>query len=369
MQNDEVQVGDTWTDPTYRGQGIATQALQYLTTELALRAQVIWYITHQDNYPSQKVAHKNEYRLYGLGEKRRGIFLSKYFIYLNVPIIAREAMNDFDEAASTDKEHFEKLYSASKSFANEHLRGNILEKSERHFRELLKQFAPNTRALEIGCGCGEHSIFAALNGSSVVGLDIAPSSILQAQNTLLAINKPLECLFQSTDVRSYLLNHPNEFSLIFDHESFASFKFSELMSCVLSASMPNARLVGIESFSSNPIFKLNRFIGYKRGRRTRSEFKNAFSSNQLKALQFCYSDLQVQYYHILTPFTAITIKFPAVIQRLVQLFFNQIDTLILKIPLFRFMAFKVVFCAHKPRKELLAFLDAQKYFFTDKKDL
>lgn len=68
------------------------------------------------------------------------------------------------------------------------------------------------RILDIGCGVGTLSFYAASYGNSVVGLDISKNAIRIAERTKQKINKNLEINFQARDFKNY--NAQNKFDLI-----------------------------------------------------------------------------------------------------------------------------------------------------------
>ena len=58
VADDDVQIGDTWTDPAYRGRGLALFALQTIVTTLAKPGRQLWYVVEDINPPSIRVAEK-----------------------------------------------------------------------------------------------------------------------------------------------------------------------------------------------------------------------------------------------------------------------------------------------------------------------
>ena len=56
MSKDDLQIGDTWTDPSYRGQGLAKFGLQEAVRQNSRPGQRFWYVVDCDNTPSINVA-------------------------------------------------------------------------------------------------------------------------------------------------------------------------------------------------------------------------------------------------------------------------------------------------------------------------
>lgn len=65
----DLQVGDTWTEPSYRGRGLARRALGRLLKLLAEPRRSIWYVVEDINRASIKVAEDCGFRLAGIGTR------------------------------------------------------------------------------------------------------------------------------------------------------------------------------------------------------------------------------------------------------------------------------------------------------------
>ncbi len=79
----DIQFGALFTEPEFRGRGLAGAALAELVRHLAQPSRRFWYITHESNHASQQVAGRSGYRLIGRGDKlpRFGLrFLGRYVV-------------------------------------------------------------------------------------------------------------------------------------------------------------------------------------------------------------------------------------------------------------------------------------------------
>ena len=65
----DLQVGDTWTEPSYRGKGLAKRALQRLVTRMRMPGRNFWYVVEDINRASVKVAEDCGFRLAGIGTR------------------------------------------------------------------------------------------------------------------------------------------------------------------------------------------------------------------------------------------------------------------------------------------------------------
>jgi RimJ/RimL family protein N-acetyltransferase len=65
----DFQIGDTWTDPAYRGRGLALFALRTAMARLARPGRGLWYIVEAINQPSIRVAERAGFTLTAQGER------------------------------------------------------------------------------------------------------------------------------------------------------------------------------------------------------------------------------------------------------------------------------------------------------------
>ena len=58
MRDDDLQIGDTWTDPAYRGRGIATLAIREVLIRMARPGRAFWYVVESENVASVRVIER-----------------------------------------------------------------------------------------------------------------------------------------------------------------------------------------------------------------------------------------------------------------------------------------------------------------------
>jgi RimJ/RimL family protein N-acetyltransferase len=76
MRKDDLQIGDVWTQPNYRGRGIAKRVLSTIVSLPQFRGRRFWYIVEESNLPSIRAAEDAGFTLFGRGKKRRRFGLS-----------------------------------------------------------------------------------------------------------------------------------------------------------------------------------------------------------------------------------------------------------------------------------------------------
>lgn len=71
MEKRDLQIGDTWTDPDYRGQGLAPYGIQAVSEKyLSGDKRAIWYVVADDNTPSIRAIEKCGYLYIGSGSRK-----------------------------------------------------------------------------------------------------------------------------------------------------------------------------------------------------------------------------------------------------------------------------------------------------------
>lgn len=82
MSVDDLQIGDTWTHPDYRGRGIAGEAIRQVAERETATCGRLWYLTEEANSPSIRAAEKAGFSRYRVGRrtKRLGLRLLGAFV-------------------------------------------------------------------------------------------------------------------------------------------------------------------------------------------------------------------------------------------------------------------------------------------------
>lgn len=67
MKENDLQIGDTFTDPKYRGKGIATYAILTIIEYFKMNDRKFWYIVEENNKSSIRVIEKAGFKKIGSG--------------------------------------------------------------------------------------------------------------------------------------------------------------------------------------------------------------------------------------------------------------------------------------------------------------
>jgi RimJ/RimL family protein N-acetyltransferase len=93
MARGDLQVGDSWTDPGYRGRGLALHAVRQVLARTACPGRVFWYVVNEENAASIRVAEKAGFVHHATGVRtaRLGVRLLGDFRITGGPLPARVA--------------------------------------------------------------------------------------------------------------------------------------------------------------------------------------------------------------------------------------------------------------------------------------
>lgn len=176
--------------------------------------------------------------------------------WLANPVLREEDQRTFDYYYRSYKKHF----------------GPYLQHYyERQTRELmaLVRSTPRARVLEIGCGCGTETLWAALHGASVTGIDISAELLSVAQQRLNWLAKEtgqsLLCRFLRSSV--FDLDQEGPFDIVYIEQALHHIEPRQQLIEKLSAFVaPGGHLVISEANGWNPFLQIRLFR--MRGTRT-----------------------------------------------------------------------------------------------------
>jgi RimJ/RimL family protein N-acetyltransferase len=69
LSSQDLQIGDTWTEPSYRGKGLAKRALREIVARMRKLGRGFWYVVEDINRASIKVVEDCGFRVAGIGTR------------------------------------------------------------------------------------------------------------------------------------------------------------------------------------------------------------------------------------------------------------------------------------------------------------
>jgi ubiquinone/menaquinone biosynthesis C-methylase UbiE len=168
------------------------------------------------------------------------------------------------------------------------------------------------RILDLCAGDGIHSIKFAKMGFDILCTDIAPNSleIAKIRAEKLGLNNILCQVVDSED----LCFSQHSFDIITIIGSLSYLDLDLFIKQIKRVLKPGGKLLILDSFNHNPIYRVNRFLRYLKGERTISTLKRMPTNKTVITLSKHFSDLSIRYFGIF-----------AFIGRLLSFFFGSVN--------------------------------------------
>lgn len=240
---------------------------------------------------------------------------------------------------------YQSQYSAGRENSNTEIRELLLGQSEKAFSDMLVKFISEgkKKALEIGCGSAFHSVLAAKAGAYVIATDISGEALNVAKKTATAAGLSAGVEYIEMDCESMPLAD-SSVDLVINHEVFSSVDIHKALPEIARVLVAGGKVVSMETYGHNPLLNLNRWIKVILGKRTKWAASHIWTADSFEIAAIYFSDIKVQYFHLLSPF-AMPLKFfmPRKVCKFLLNAIDGIDGFLLKSPFFQRYAFKVVF--------------------------
>jgi RimJ/RimL family protein N-acetyltransferase len=75
LARDDLEITSTWTEPEFRGRGLAAFAIQEIVRRLGSPGRHFWYLTRENNLPSIRAAEKGGLVRFAEGKRTRRLGL------------------------------------------------------------------------------------------------------------------------------------------------------------------------------------------------------------------------------------------------------------------------------------------------------
>jgi ubiquinone/menaquinone biosynthesis C-methylase UbiE len=132
---------------------------------------------------------------------------------------------------------------------------------------IRRSVRPGGAALDVCCGTGLYSLVAARAGAVVTASDIAEHNLVIARKRAARVGFALQTAVADAENLPF---RDQSFDLITCAGSLSYVDVDRFFGEVKRLLRPDGWFVCVDSLNHNPIYRLNRFLQYLRGRRTRS---------------------------------------------------------------------------------------------------
>lgn len=224
------------------------------------------------------------------------------------------------ESVILDKDEFDYNFSNMKFYA-------ITNKSEEfQYKWLKKKCAPGVKVLDFGCGNGENGIYAAQCGADVIGIDISPEGVANANLNAKQAGVGDHCRFEAMDGENMTFSD-NSFDLAVEYGVLHHVDLDKAMMELNRVLKPDGEMICVEALRHNPL------IHWYRKKtphlRTEWETEHILGVESLKIVGKYFHNIDVKFFHLAVlaavPFRKLPFFFKPV-----RAFLNKIDSLLLK---------------------------------------
>jgi len=230
----------------------------------------------------------------------------------------REEPSDLD-ALICDKENFRKYFSNMKFYS-------IAKLSEEFKQNWLRQKCKkSTKILDFGCGNGENGIFAAQCGSSVIGIDISPEGVENANSNANKFGVSNHCKFFAMDGENMSFAD-NTFDIAVEYGVLHHVDLRKAMSELSRVLKPEGEMICVEALRHNPLIHLYRKMTPHL--RTEWEVEHILSVKDIGVIREYFQEVNINFFH-LTALAAVPFRKTRIFGFL-RGFFDKIDNVLLK---------------------------------------
>jgi len=165
---------------------------------------------------------------------------------------------------------------------------------EQKIAELIR---PGHRVLELGAGTGLHTWALLQTGANITASDISPNSLSLLKQRFH--NAPGNLKTEVADMES-LPFEASSFDVIVSAGSLSYGEPHVVDAEIRRVLRPGGVLICVDSLDHNPIYRINRWIHYLRGNRSRSTLKRMPDLARIKDLGDRFSNVSAQYFGALS---------------------------------------------------------------------
>ena len=210
------------------------------------------------------------------------------------------------------------------------------------YEEFIRQSARpgGWEALDVCCGTGLYSLVAASAGAGVTASDIAENNLALARQRAERTGVALRTAVADAE----RLPFPDaSFDLITCSGSLSYVDLDRFLTEVRRLLRPGGWFVCVDSLNHNPVYRLNRYVQYRRGRRTLGTLERMPTLATIAAIERRFEAVETSY-HGIASFLAPVLR--AVVGE--QMAAASLDGFDRRAPFLRRYAFKFVLRARRP---------------------
>jgi ubiquinone/menaquinone biosynthesis C-methylase UbiE len=237
-----------------------------------------------------------------------------------------------------DREAFKYHFSNTKFYS-------IAVSSENYYQDWLRDRCQGAKALDYCCGNGENGLFMAQNGAEVIGIDISPEGVANANLNAAQLGVEKHCRYVVMDAEATTFPD-NTFDLIVEYGALHHLDYAKAMKELQRIVKPTGAILCIEALRHNPI------IHFYRKRtphlRTAWEVDHIIGTGHLKWSRQYFSGVKSKCFH-LAVLAAVPFRKTRLFRPLRKLL-DSVDNLMLRVPFIGRFAWQCVYILSEPKK-------------------
>lgn len=213
------------------------------------------------------------------------------------------------------------------------------------YESYIRQFArAGMRVLDVCCGNGQHSFTAARLGATVIVSDIASRNVEVTQIRARRLGLDVDGVVADSES----LPWPDaSFDIVTCAGSLSYVQLERFLAEVKRVLRPKGAFVCVDSLNHNPLYRLNRWIHYRRGERSRSVNARIPTLATVERLFADFPDRAEASFYGIFSFLAPTFRFVCGAERAVRIL-DGLDDLC---PFLKRYSFKFVFRGALPDRD------------------
>src|SRR3989338_3565832 len=188
-----------------------------------------------------------------------------------------------------DKQAFRYHFSNTKFYS-------ITQSSEEYKHNWLRERCkPGVKVLDFACGNGENGIFAAQYGTDVIGIDISPEGIENANLNAKIVGVADHCRFEVMDGENMAFPD-NTFDLVVEYGALHHVDLEKAMSELFRVIKPQGEMICVDALCHNPLIHWYRKITPHL--RTQWEVEHILRVQDLDIVRKYFEEVSVKFFHL-----------------------------------------------------------------------
>jgi ubiquinone/menaquinone biosynthesis C-methylase UbiE len=264
--------------------------------------------------------------------------------------VRRQILQGYErQADASDQANLEELVrdqdAFSYHFSNMKYYSIIRSSEEYYFGWLRERCTQGKKALDYCCGSGENGVFMAKCGADVIGIDISPEGVENANLNAAREGLAQHAQFEVRDAEA--TGFPDDFfDVIVIYGALHHLEYRRAMAELRRIIKPDGEIIAVEALKHNPLIHLYR----KRTPHLRTEWEvnHILTVNHLDISRQYFREVDARFFHLAALF-AVPMRKTKLFKPLLGIL-EQVDKVILKRPFIGKYAWQMVFTMSGPMK-------------------